>query len=212
MIVKYFLDNNAILYEDAFAGCFNDINEFEKQLLVECTPLLQMTPLFNEVDGKIKIQRNRDQMRGCAGDQDIMFKYKNRYRPLHEWTPSMLILRERITQLRDWVPNKCTINRYTPNGLIVPHRDKDFITGFVPEHEFAIASFGATRTMVFINQSDDTDITKIPVEAGSLLVIKGVLDHTHLHGLFPEPETIGNRLSLAFKAHFSQEEYDGIQL
>lgn len=183
--------------------------KLHEQLWAECTPLLQMTPLYPAQTGLARIVRNHDQMRATAGDPDIVFRYKDRARPLHRWTPGMLVLREVVQRLRGWMPNKATINRYTPAGLIVPHRDKDYITGMAPAHEFVVFSFGATRTMLFIRTDDGAtrthDVTPIPLPAGSMLVVSGPLDHTHLHGIDPEPKVAGDRLSIAFKAHITQE-------
>lgn len=197
--MEYFLNSRAILYKDVFT------EELYQTLLDECKHVLQMTPLYVNTPSGVKIKRNHDQVRGCMGDQSIIFKYNNLKRPLHEWTPTVLMLRDKISELRGWIPNKCTINKYTPNGLIVPHRDKDYITGFVPNHEFVIASFGATRTMLFIDQLDQNDITKISLPNNSLLVVSGSLDDTHLHGIHPEPGASGDRLSLAFKMHFNKD-------
>jgi alkylated DNA repair dioxygenase AlkB len=118
-----------------------------------------------------------------------------------------------VAKTTGWTSNKVTINHYTPRGIIVPHRDKDYITGFVPEHEFCIFSLGATRNIVFIRLEDGQptdDVTAIPLPSGSLLIVSGTLDQTHLHGMYQEPDAQfqpnSNRLSLAFKMHNIKEE------
>ncbi len=122
-------------------------------------------------------------------------------------TPWSDILREIKNQIED-----CTKERFNSVFLNL-YRDHNDSMGFHSDDErelgpkptIASVTFGATRTFVMKHKNDASlPSMKIPLEAGSVLLMKGATQHFWKHGILKQTRPCGPRVNLTFRTIFDR--------
>lgn len=83
-------------------------------------------------------------------------------------------------------------NLYENGNTILPHH-RDAYGKWV----FGL-SFGETRTLEFVNDSDPTDVTAFELSGGDIFIFSPDINYTHQHRMRAEPERKGRRVNLTY--------------
>ena len=133
------------------------------------------------------------------GDEGASYEYSGkRYEPL-AWTPLLLDLRERVEAAASVHFNSVLINFYRDHhDSVAMHSDDERELGSEPV--IASLSLGETRTLVFRHKSDRAQKTRrLPLDSGSLLLMKGPTQRCWQHGVPKETRPCGARVNLTFR-------------
>jgi alkylated DNA repair dioxygenase AlkB len=145
--------------------------------------------------------RTHDQPRLVAwyGDAGASYSYsKIKLDPL-PWTPTLKVLRERIERFTDSTFNSVLLNLYRDEkDSMGMHSDDEPELGARPV--IASLSIGETRTLTFKHKHHrEMKPVKIPLESGSLLLMKGETQRNWLHGINKQTSPCGPRVNLTFR-------------
>ena len=133
---------------------------------------------------------------------DLSYRYSGiRLEPL-PWTPLLLELRRRIESLCGCEFNSVLLNYYRDgNDGMGMHSDDERELG--PQPAIASLSLGETRDFVMRHRHrDDLDTLKLPLPAGSLLLMQGDTQRNWRHGIRKLRRSCGPRLNLTFRRVF----------
>ena len=159
------------------------------------TRLLNETPWREEsvvVYGKRHLQP-----RLTAWYGDASYTYSGlRLEPL-PWTELLLAIRAAVESACGCRFNSVLLNRYR-NGRdsMGMHSDDEPELGDDPV--IASLSYGATRTFVLRHKRNKQTL-RLPLEDGSLLVMRGQLQRNWLHGINKSARPLGERINLTFR-------------
>ncbi len=133
------------------------------------------------------------------GEEGIQYSYSKIQMKALLWTPELLNIKNLLEENLQCSFNSVLINLYR-DGLdhMSYHSDDEKELGKNPT--IASLSFGATRNFQLkhkFNKSLET--ISIPVEHGSLIVMKGELQHFWQHKIAKTKKPIGPRLNLTFR-------------
>jgi alkylated DNA repair dioxygenase AlkB len=137
------------------------------------------------------------------GDENVTYSYKGKEKPVHQWTETLGVIRDKLACDFDWNPNCVVLNSYGPSSSLYPHRDSTYIPQLGEDPIIIGVSFGCTRTFnLYKNDSKKPDIG-IQLRHGDLLVMHGKCDSVFKHGISDESGTCENaiRVSLTFRKH-----------
>ena len=132
---------------------------------------------------------------GSLDTYTIVYKGKIIDTPIHSWEsfPELYVLVKRIGKTTMQTYNTCVIQIYNSGVVgINPHKDKEMKLGTT----IASISLGETRTMRF--ERSNFDMLDIPLESGSLCLIKPPTNDYWLHSI-PLDTTTNIRISLIFR-------------
>lgn len=115
------------------------------------------------------------------------------------WTPTLLSIKTQIEEFSKSSFNSVLLNLYRNNNDSMGfHSDDEPELGARPT--IASLSLGATRVFSMKPKHDDhSGSTKITLESGSLLVMKGDTQKNWKHGIAKESKPCGPRLNLTFR-------------
>jgi alkylated DNA repair dioxygenase AlkB len=142
------------------------------------------------------------------GDPNVEYSHKGIDKPVHAWpsTDYLTCYCDQIEELIGWRANCCVANTYTEDGDLFPHRDSQYIPQLGLTPTIVSLSFGQTRE--FLVWELDERGKRLPkhhavrLAAGDVLVMEGEFDARFHHGIKPEPNRPGLRLSLTYRKHF----------
>lgn len=131
------------------------------------------------------------------GHQGKPYMYSNIVMQPHPWTPLMTWLKEQVETVSKTTFNTVLCNLYRDgqdsNGW---HADDEKSLGQNPI--IASLSFGADRTFA-IKHNEHKISKKIILNNGSLLVMKGAMQHNWKHAIPKTKQKIGSRINLTFR-------------
>jgi alkylated DNA repair dioxygenase AlkB len=133
------------------------------------------------------------------GDPGMSYSYSGiRLHPL-PWTDLLREVKRRIEDCTEATFNSVFLNLYrNHNDSMGFHSDDERELGLEPT--IASLTFGATRLFVLKHKKDASISTvKIPLEAGSVLLMKGKTQHFWKHGILKQREPCGPRVNLTFR-------------
>jgi len=115
------------------------------------------------------------------------------------WTDLLREIKRRIEDCTESTFNSVFLNLYRDqNDSMGFHSDDERELGLEPT--IASLTFGATRTFILKHKKDTSVPTmKIPLEAGSVLLMKGKTQHFWKHGILKQREPCGPRVNLTFR-------------
>jgi len=131
------------------------------------------------------------------GDQDKPYSFSGITLQPDPWTTALLEIRERIAPLAEIVFNSVLSNLYrNGNDSISWHTDAEKELGINPV--IGSVNFGETRTFQLrnINTKQKLDIA---LTNGSVLIMKGELQHFWQHQIPKTTKTISERINLTFR-------------
>lgn len=119
------------------------------------------------------------------------------------WTDLLREIKRRVEDCTDERFNAVFLNLYRDhNDSMGFHSDDEKELGKNPT--IASLTFGATRLFKMKHKFDkQTPIVKIPLEAGTVLLMKGVTQHFWKHGIDKQREPCGPRINLTFRTLLS---------
>lgn len=112
-------------------------------------------------------------------------------------------IKRRIEDCTDTSFNAVFLNLYRDhNDSMGFHSDDERELGKNPT--IASLTFGATRTFVMKHKfNKDLSSVKIPLEAGSVLLMRGATQHNWKHGINKQTAPCGPRVNLTFRTLFA---------
>ena len=164
------------------------------------TTLVTETPWREEtlrLFGKTYLQ---PRLMAWYGDEGADYTYSGtRFRAL-PWTPCLQDLKARVEALCDAHFNSVLLNYYRDHrDSMGMHADDEPELG--PQPVIASLSLGATRTLVFRHRRRrELESVKLPLVAGSLLLMRGDTQRCWKHGINKLTRPCGARVNLTFRA------------
>jgi alkylated DNA repair dioxygenase AlkB len=157
--------------------------------------------------------KHYDQPRLVAwyGDVGMKYDYSGISLIPLPWTDLLLDTKRRIEDCTESTFNSVFLNLYRDhNDSMGFHSDDERELGREPT--IASLTFGATRTFVMKHKRDrEIPLAKIPLEAGSVLLMKGKTQHFWKHGILKQRETCGPRVNLTFRTIYTSSELDALR-
>lgn len=119
------------------------------------------------------------------------------------WSPFLSDIRKRVEDVTDETFNSVFLNLYRDqNDSMGFHSDNERELGEDPT--IASVTFGATRTFILKHKTKaDLPSFKIPLEAGSVLLMKGKTQRCWKHGIMKQSQPCGPRVNLTFRTIFN---------
>lgn len=133
------------------------------------------------------------------GDAEAVYTYsRRRHEPL-SWTPTLALLRDRVVQATGELFNAVLCNLYRDGrDSMGMHADKEPELG--PRPVIASLSLGETRTFrLRRRKGGGQEALDLPLTDGSLLVMRGDIQHKYRHGIPKEPKVTRPRINLTFR-------------
>lgn len=120
------------------------------------------------------------------------------------WSDLLREIKSRVEDCTNERFNSVFLNLYRDhNDSMGFHSDDERELGSEPS--IASVTFGATRTFVLKHKrSADLPSIKIPLEAGSLLLMKGATQRFWKHGILKQTRPCGPRVNLTFRTIFNR--------
>jgi alkylated DNA repair dioxygenase AlkB len=133
------------------------------------------------------------------GDPESNYFITGFIRNISPWLPELLDLKHRIEKaFPDLEFNSVLLNKYH-NGTdkVGWHSDNDKEFGVNPV--IASLSLGATRRFDIRHKTDKSRSLRINLNAGSLLIMKGAMQHNWEHQVPQQKHVTGERINLTFR-------------
>ncbi|KXI30569.1 DNA repair protein [Paraglaciecola hydrolytica] len=131
------------------------------------------------------------------GDKEARYSYSNLNLTPNVWTAELLSLKQRCEQQCAAVFNSVLANLYRDGqDSMGKHADDEAELGQQPV--IASLSLGATRTLLFSHKETKQSM-KLPLAAGSLLVMKGTTQQFWLHAIAKRKTAVAGRINLTFR-------------
>ena len=119
------------------------------------------------------------------------------------WSDLLREIKRRVEDCTEERFNSVFLNLYRDhNDSMGFHSDDERELG--PEPSIASVTFGATRTFVMKHKNADLPSMKIPLEAGSVLLMKGATQRFWKHGILKQTRPCGPRVNLTFRTIFDR--------
>lgn len=132
------------------------------------------------------------------GDSNFDYTYSKVTKQALPWTPELLQLKEKSSELTDSSYNSCLLNLYHDgNEGMAWHSDDE--KDLVDRAAIASLSFGATRKFGF-KHKETKQTVYIVLDPGSLLVMQGDTQKNWLHRLPPTTKVRTPRINLTFRS------------
>ncbi len=133
------------------------------------------------------------------GDVDRPYIDTGKLTRMSPWTLELTDLKNRIIKMfPDMWFNSVLLNHYrNGNDKVSWHSDDDMAFGRNPA--IASLSLGATRRFDFRKKSDKSRVIHINLTSGSLLIMRGAIQHNWEHQVPPQKQTRGERINLTFR-------------
>jgi alkylated DNA repair dioxygenase AlkB len=130
-------------------------------------------------------------------DQGLSYTYSGSRKQAHNWTPVLLDIKSRITNLTGHNYNSCLLNLYH-NGSEAMGWHADDEKELLRNGAIASVSLGVTRNFMFKHRQSKERID-IMLESGSLLLMKDQTQYHWLHRLPPTKKVSAPRVNLTFR-------------
>jgi alkylated DNA repair dioxygenase AlkB len=119
------------------------------------------------------------------------------------WTDLLREIKRRVEDCTEAMFNAVFLNLYRDhNDSMGFHSDDEKELGKNPV--IASLTFGATRTFILKHKfKKELQPVKVPLEAGSVLLMKGATQHNWKHGINKQTTPCGPRINLTFRTLYS---------
>ena len=177
-------------------------------LLPEFIPVEQRGPLFELLRAQVPfapkqiriLGRSVDQPRLTAwiGDQSAVYTYSGVRHEPEPWPPELATLRERVSQAagNDFNSVLCNLYRDGRDSMGM-HSDSERELGQNPV--IASLSLGAVRRFQLRHRKQKGVGLDLDLPDGSLLIMRGALQHHYRHGVPKQPQIQAQRINLTFR-------------
>ena len=132
------------------------------------------------------------------GDRDKEYIYSGTKHYPIPWTEELLQIKERIEPIAGVKFNSVLLNYYrNANDSVAWHSDDEYELGVNPV--IASVSFGQVRRFDIRHKQDRDKKYSIYLENGSLLIMKGDLQHNWVHQIPKSAKPLKARVNLTFR-------------
>ena len=180
----------------------------EVELLPDFVPAAQRDPLFREIYATLNWQCRAIRIAGrevpeprltaWIGDPDAVYTYSGRLNTPEPWPEVLQELRRRASERTGTPLNSVLCNLYRDGrdsmGL---HADAERELGKNPL--IASLSLGASRRFQLRHRKDAAARLDLDLTSGSLLIMRGTLQHHYRHGVPKQPAITEPRINLTFR-------------
>lgn len=160
--------------------------------------LMQQTPWQHDSITLFGKKHLQPRLTAFYGAEDLSYSYSNLKMNNLEWTKTLLELKAETEKAADANFNSVLINLYRDgkdsNGW---HADNEKELGLNPE--IASVTLGSERFFHLKHIHNPENKTKIKLENGSLLVMKGSTQHFYKHQIPKTALEVGPRINLTFR-------------
>jgi alkylated DNA repair dioxygenase AlkB len=138
------------------------------------------------------------QPRLCAWYGDLGYSYSGISLEPEPWTATLQAIRERVETLTGHSFNSVLLNYYRDhNDRMGMHSDDEKELG--PQPVIASLSLGAARSFLLRHKTRKELGIKLPLPAGSLLLMSGDLQRHWRHGINSQRQACAARINLTFR-------------
>ena len=138
------------------------------------------------------------QPRLCAWYGDLGYSYSGIRLEPEPWTATLQALRQRVESLVGHSFNSVLLNYYRDhNDRMGMHSDNEKELG--PQPVIASLSLGEARNFLLRHKTRKDLSIKLPLPAGSLLLMSGDLQRHWRHGINAQRQACGARINLTFR-------------
>lgn len=192
---SYSISNGELVLYPAFYG--KDMADEYFALLKEQTPWKQETI---SIYGKTMLT---PRLTAWYGDTGADYHFSNtKYTP-HAWTPTLQTIRKDINKVEPAIFNSVLLNLYrNGNDSVSWHTDAEPELGRNPT--IASVNFGAARRFMLRRIDDHTQKLDILLTHGSLLLMKGELQHYWQHQVPKTAAVVTERINLTYRMIYGQ--------
>jgi alkylated DNA repair dioxygenase AlkB len=180
----------------------------EVELLAEFVPESERQPLFDAIYAAVGWQSREIRIAGRAvleprltswiGDPEAVYTYSGRLNTPEPWPAVLQALRERVAELTHAPLNSVLCNLYRDGRDSMGfHSDAERELGQNPL--VASLSLGATRRFQLRHRKDASARLDLDLTSGSLLIMRGTLQHHYRHGVPKQPRVSEPRINLTFR-------------
>jgi alkylated DNA repair dioxygenase AlkB len=161
--------------------------------------LIEQIPWRSEVINLWGRQYQQPRLAAWFGDAGARYTYSGLSLEPLPWTDLLSTLRSRVEALSDASFNSVLLNCYRDHrDSMGMHSDDEPELGRNPV--IASLSFGEQRTFILKHKSrKDLKPVHLPLESGSLLLMKGATQHHWKHGINKLARPCGPRVNLTFR-------------
>ncbi|HCA09664.1 alpha-ketoglutarate-dependent dioxygenase AlkB [Chryseobacterium sp.] len=132
------------------------------------------------------------------GEENRTYKMSGNDFNVNPWLPELLSLKQKIEQTSGHKFNSVLLNLYRDgNDSVAWHRDKDSELGKRPV--IASISLGQVRNFDFRKADDHWNKYSLPLQHGSLLIMKGDLQQNWEHRIAKSVQSMKPRINLTFR-------------
>jgi alkylated DNA repair dioxygenase AlkB len=141
---------------------------------------------------------NTPRLTAWYGDNHKTYTFSGkRFEPL-PWTPDLLLIKQRVEEAAGATFNSVLLNYYrNGNDSVAWHADDEPELGVNPV--IASVSFGQARRFEVRHKKDRQQKYTVKLENGSLLLMKGDLQHNWEHQVPKSAKAIKERINLTFR-------------
>jgi alkylated DNA repair dioxygenase AlkB len=131
-------------------------------------------------------------------DPGISYTYSGTTMHPTPWAEELSIIKQKIEKVTANTFNSALLNYYRDGRDSMGwHRDNEKSLGTNPI--IASVSFGAPRNFHLRHYTNKTLKIQVPLTHGSLLLMKGSVQHNWMHAILKEPKSSGPRINLTFR-------------
>ncbi|AMR32826.1 2OG-Fe(II) oxygenase [Mucilaginibacter sp. PAMC 26640] len=167
--------------------------------VAELTPKLKSTIRWTQetiqMYGKLL---NTPRLTAWYGDNSKTYAFSGKKYDPHPWTPELLLIKARVDAACGITFNSVLLNLYrNGNDSVAWHADDEPELGKNPM--IASVSFGQVRRFDVRHKSDHTLKYSVDLENGSLLIMRGDLQHQWEHQVPKSAKALRERINLTFR-------------
>ena len=132
------------------------------------------------------------------GDTGMSYSYSGIDLVPHLWNEGLIFIKDKIEELTGFTFNSVLINWYRDgNDYISWHTDAEKELGSNPV--IGSANFGESRRFLLRRKDNHDEKIEIELTNGSLLIMKGELQHHWQHSVPKQAKITGSRFNLTFR-------------
>lgn len=141
---------------------------------------------------------NTPRLTAWYGENSKTYAFSGKKYNPHPWTPELLFIKQRVEQAAGVAFNSVLLNDYrNGNDSVAWHADDEPELGINPV--IASVSFGQARRFDVRHKQDHKQKYSVGLKNGSLLIMKGDLQHHWEHQVPKSIKALNERINLTFR-------------
>ena len=141
---------------------------------------------------------NTPRLTAWYGENSKTYAFSGKKYDPHPWTPELIFIKQRIEDKAGMIFNSVLLNDYrNGNDSVAWHADDEPELGVNPV--IASVSFGQARRFDIRHKHNHQLKHSVELESGSLLIMKGDLQHSWEHRVPKSTRAIKERINLTFR-------------